>query len=153
MINPVSPAVVIPWQGKTYSRDISNGSIAAVEAELGVSIMFGWGEPHHLSAKPEFYQRAVWLYVLMHGITGVTFSACCDAAVGDNALRIMEAINKAVSEQMTPKIRKLYGVSEAPDNNPLAESSDGPASGPPQESTSASPTASSGDTPLANSAT
>ncbi len=130
MESPINPPLVVPYQGKTYNCDFVLAALPQIEGELNVGILCPTAES--LWAKPEFYQRAVLLYVLLSSkrIAGLSLAKCSAEVVGPNASRLA-AILKEGAERLQPQIMRLnpevFPVQD--DERPMDAQSTGPDSG------------------------
>lgn len=147
MINPINPAIEIGWRGTLYLCDLTLGQLALVEGEIELPIVYppaGHPAPAMLWQKPEAYQRGVLLYALLQpNVPGIRLSECMTAVVGDQRDYFLVKLQKA-TERLKPQLHALWGIQEEAPADPLAESSGGHNSGPSPESTSDSPTPTSG---------
>lgn len=143
MNNPINQFIVVPWGNRTYNCDLTLGRLALVEGEIGLGIVFPGAKM--LWDKPEAYQRAVIVYALLKDTEapGITLEACAEAIAGPKHERYATACVDAIKRIM-PKLTPFYPSREAEEASPLAETSGGPDSGPERESTSESPSESSG---------
>ena len=145
MINPINPPIEIGWNEALYSCDLTLGQLALVEGEVGVSIVYPDDKAPMLWQKPEAFQRGVLLYAILkpHEIKGVTLAACMSAVVGERRDYFLVKLQKA-TDRLKPQLHALWGIKEEAPASPLAVPSGGPNSGPTLESTSGSPSESSG---------
>lgn len=135
MLNPINPPIEVGWRGKLYPCDLTLGQLALVEGEAGIAIVYP--APAMLWQKPEAYQRGVLLYALLkpHDIATATLGECMAAVVGEQREYFLVKLQKA-TDRLLPQLQQIWGVKEEAPADPLAESSGGPNSGPPLESTS-----------------
>jgi hypothetical protein len=142
MIDPVTPATLVPWRGKSYTCQATLGALAAASGALDVPILEPI--PGNVFAKPEFFKRGVLLFALLRPfVPSVTIDACLEEVTGPKADFYLKAINDAY-EHLTPAITRLLGGPSEAEKPPLAESSSGGDSGPALVSTSGSRRKSSG---------
>lgn len=142
MIDPVTPATLVLWRGKTYPLQLTTGALASASGQPGVPRILEGG-PDSMFTKPEFFQRGVLLYALVHRkFPDATLDECIDAVVGEKSAYYGELLSKALSD-IVPAIQKLHAA-EAKNTPPLEESSSGDECGPALESTSELEVTSSG---------
>lgn len=133
MIDPITPAALVPWRGKTYDLQLRNGGLAKASGELGIPILEG-GEGS-LFTKPEFYQRGVLLYaILRQKFDAVDLDECMDAVTGEKAEYYGQILAGQLRE-LIPAIRRLQGHTDEP-ARPTIDASSGEDSGPALASTS-----------------
>lgn len=143
MIDPITPATVVPWRGKAYSCQATLGALAAASGALDIPILEP--VPGNAFTKPEYFKRGVLLFALIRrAVPTVTLDECLEEVTGPKAEHYLKAINEAY-EHIVPAITKLMGAAvEEKAAPPLAESSSGADSGPALVSTSGSRRKSSG---------
>lgn len=135
MVNPINPPIEIGWNGKLYQCDITLGQLALVEGEIGIAILYP--AERMIWQKPEAYQRGVLLYAMLQPhVDGLRLIDCMGAVVGEKRDYFLTKLTKA-TDRLMPQLKALWGVKEeVQQQDPLAESSGGPTSGPTPESTS-----------------
>jgi hypothetical protein len=143
-MSPLGHTVQVPWNGKTYPCQLTNGRLARAEMSLNIGIISPSDPP--FSSRPIITQYAVYLYALMYGKPfTVTLDDCLEAIVGDNGQRLMGVVNDAL-QALVPDIERLAkNLGGGGDENPLASASGGADSTPLLASSSESVSASSGD--------
>lgn len=144
MIDPVTPATLVPWRGKAYSLQLTLGALAEASGCPGVPPILEGGAAS-VWTKPPFFRLGVFLFAMIHRkFPDATLSECMDLVTGPSAELYAKIIDEAM-EALVPAIGRLHGIEpEAQGKPPLDESSSGADSGPALVSTSASVQKSSG---------
>lgn len=132
MTNPINEPIQIVLGNTSYSCDLTLGQLALVEGELDIAIVYPAAKM--LWQKPEAYQRGVLLYAMLKP-HGIDLADCMNIVVGERREYFLIKLQKA-TDRLKPQLQQLWGVKEEAPADPLAESSGGPNSGPPLESTS-----------------
>jgi hypothetical protein len=135
MIDPVTPATLVPWRGKAYSLQLTNGCLALAAGELDINILEGG--PGSLFTKPAFYQNGVLLYAILRQkfpASAVPLVECMDAVTGEKSDFYSDLVVKQVYE-LAPAIRRIMKLEEEP-ARPTTDASSGADSGPALVSTS-----------------
>ncbi len=138
MIDPVTPAALVPWRGKSYSLQLTLGALALAAGELGINILEGG--PDSLFTKPAYYQNGVLLYAALRqkfSSSEVPLMECMDAVTGEKSDFYAEALSKLVAE-LAPAIRRIMKLEPEPTDRPTTDASSGAGSGPALVSTSGS---------------
>lgn len=138
MVDPVTPATLVPWRGKTYPLQLTLGALALASGVPGIPpILEAWHE-NSVFTKPEMYQRGVLLFALVYQqFPDATLIECMEAVTGDKAKFYGDMLASALKD-IAPAINRLNGAETPEDKTPLAESSSGESSGPALVSTSGS---------------
>lgn len=148
MIDPITPAALVPWRGKAYDLQLTLGALAEASGCPGVPPIIEGG-PNSVWTKPPFFRLGVFLFAMIHRkFPDATLSECMDAVTGPKAEIYAAIIDEALAA-LVPAIGKIHGIEDKP-SPPLAESSSGEDSGPALVSTSVSPRKSSGSTRRGN---
>jgi len=58
MIDPVTPATLVPWRGKTYSLQLTNGALAMAAGELNINILACYCTPRCAKSSPPLKCRS-----------------------------------------------------------------------------------------------
>ena len=138
MIDPVTPAALVPWRGKSYSLQLTNGCLALAAGELDIRILEGG--PGSLFTKPAYYQHGVLLYALLRTkfpAAEVPLTECFDAVTGEKADYYAELLKQQITEQ-AGAIRRIMKLEPEPTDRPTTDASSGAGCGPALVSTSGS---------------
>lgn len=145
MLDPVTPGVDVPFRGKTYRLQLTNGACAMASGAPGVPPIIEGGD-ESVFTKPEFFQRGVFLFALVYQkFPTATLAECMELVTGPKAEYYGKILAESIKE-LAPAIKRLHG-GEVKGTPPLAESSSGGDSGPALVSTSIARTKSSGPKP------
>jgi hypothetical protein len=106
MIDAITPGVDVYWRGKTYRLQLTLGALAGASRLLGVPILEGG--PGSLDTLPEFAQRAIILFALVHRKFRDATIAECEEAVFDptHFVPYAESLTKAMQD-LAPAIEAI----------------------------------------------
>jgi hypothetical protein len=136
MIDPVTPATLVPWRGKSYPLQLTNGCLAMAAGELDINILEGG--PGSLFTKPAYYQNGVLLYAILRQkfpASEVSLMECLDAVTGEKSDFYADVLKKLVAE-LAPAIRRIMKLEAEPTDRPTTDANSGADSGPALASTS-----------------
>ncbi len=106
MIDPITPAVSVFWQGKTYPLQLTLGALAGASGRLKIPILEGG--PDSLDTLPTLAQRAVILYALIHRkFPRVTLEECEDAVVDPKRMIHYEEVCTKALEGVMPAVQQM----------------------------------------------
>jgi hypothetical protein len=135
MKTPLSPPVDMPWAGKSYPVELTNGVLCEAERVFRVDIIYPGSNP--LWTMPLGAQRQILLWAAMRSVPlNITAEQCADAICGEKSDFISGEIDRLI-QGIGPKILANYGAKEeAKDQSPLAGTSGGQGPGPAPDSAS-----------------
>lgn len=106
MIDPITPAVSVFWQGKTYPLQLTTGALVSAAGRLRIPILEGG--PDGIDTLPILAQRAVILYALLHRkFRNLTLDECEDAVVDPKRMIHYEEVCTKALEEVLPAIQQM----------------------------------------------
>jgi hypothetical protein len=106
MIDPITPALTVPWRGKTYQLQLTLGALCGASRRLGIPILEGGDGA--LDSLPELAQRAVILYAILHRkFPDITVQECEDALFDPALFARYESICADAMKSVVPAIQAI----------------------------------------------